>query len=126
MAKIREINRANEALKRKYNDDEKFVRVHKRIVEENEKRKKRVPKEKPLISENERIVAESLKKIKDDLDTQLYYNINLIYNQAEFSQSVLMKTSYGLYDLGISAPVSDKRFISNQIINEYNNRYARV
>lgn len=126
MAKIREINRANEALKRKYNDDEKFVRVHKRIVEENEKRKKRTPKEKPLISENERIVAESLRRIKDDLDAQLYYNINLIYNQAEFSQSVLMKTSYGLYNLGISVSVSDKRFISNQIINEYNNRYARV
>ena len=126
MAKIREINRANDALKRKYNDDEKFVRVHKRIVEENEKRKKRTPKEKPLISENERIVAESLRKIKDDLDTQLYYNINLLYNQAEFGRSVLMKTSYGLYDLGITAPVSDKRFISNQIINEYTNRYARV
>ena len=126
MAKIREINRANEALKRKYNDDEKFVRVHKRIVEENEKRQKRTPKEKPLISENERIIAESLRKIKDDLDTQLYYNINLIDNQAEFSQSVLMKTSYGLYELHISAPVSDKRFISNQIINEYNNRYARA
>lgn len=126
MAKIREINRANEALKRKYNDDEKFVRVHKRIVEENEKRQNRTPKEKPLISENERIIAESLKKIKDDLDTQLYYNINLIDNQAEFSQSVLMKTSYGLYELHITAPVSDKRFISNQIINEYNNRYARV
>lgn len=126
MAKIREINRANDALKRKYNDDEKFVRVHKRIVEENEKRSKRTPKEKPLISENERIVAESLRKIKDDLDTQLYYNINLLYNQGEFGQNVLMKTSYGLYELGIKASVSDKRFISNQIINEYTNRYARI
>lgn len=124
MTKIREINRVNEALKRKYNDDEKFVRVHKRIVEENEKRKKRTPKETPLISENERIVAESLNKIKTDIDTQLYYNINLIYNQAEFGQNVLKDTSYGLFNLGINASVSDKRFISNQIINEYYNRYA--
>ena len=126
MQKIREINRANEALKRKYNDDEKFVRVHKRIVEENEKRSNRTPKEKPLISENERIVAESLNKIKKDLDSQLYLNINLIDNQPTFRQNVLMKTSYGLYELGIKAPVSDKQFISNQIINEYNNRYSRV
>ena len=41
-------------------------------------------------------------------------------------RNVLMKTSYGLYELGIKAPVSDKQFISNQIINEYNNRYSRV
>ncbi len=47
MNKIREINRRNNILKRKYKGDERFVRVHKRIEEENERR------ERPIISAQE-------------------------------------------------------------------------
>ena len=44
MKKIREINRRNNVLKRKYKGDERFVRIHKRIEEQNQKR------ERPIIS----------------------------------------------------------------------------
>ena len=37
MKKIREINRRNNILKKKYKGDERFVRIHKRIEEENQK-----------------------------------------------------------------------------------------
>ena len=40
MAKIREINRRNNLLKKKYRGDERFVRIHKRIEEENAKSQK--------------------------------------------------------------------------------------
>lgn len=36
MKKIREINRRNNILKKKYKGDERFVRIHKRIEEENQ------------------------------------------------------------------------------------------
>lgn len=39
MKKIREINRRNNMLKKKYQGDERFVRIHKRIEEENENEK---------------------------------------------------------------------------------------
>ena len=126
MARILEINRANEALKRKYNDDERFVRIHKRVVEENHRRRSRTPSDKPLISDNERVIAERLIKIKRGLDTQLFYNINLIQNQAEFTQNVLRDTSYGLLDLDVRATMDDKRFICNQIVSEYNSRYVQA
>ncbi|MDE7089026.1 MAG: DEAD/DEAH box helicase family protein, partial [Prevotella sp.] len=38
MKKIREINRRNNNLKRKYKGDERFVRIHKRVEEQNQKR----------------------------------------------------------------------------------------
>ncbi len=47
MKKIREINRRNNTLKKKYKGDERFVRIHKRIQEENKRR------ERPNISKEE-------------------------------------------------------------------------
>jgi type I restriction enzyme R subunit len=61
MTKIREINRLNNMLKRKYREDEKFVRIHKRIREENAKRT--IPPEKPVISLREVEIMENLNKV---------------------------------------------------------------
>ena len=72
MKKIREINRRNNILKKKYQGDERFVRIHKRIEEENEKR------EKPLISKTEYEIAESLSKMKREIDNRIYLDITLL------------------------------------------------
>ena len=61
MKKIREINRRNRILKSKYKGDERFVRIHKRIEEQNEKR------EKPIISKQEYEIAENLANMKQDI-----------------------------------------------------------
>ena len=123
MEKIRAINRANEMLKRKYNDDEGFARIHKRIREENEKRNKRKPKEAPIISENERELAEELSRMKATIDARLYANIHVLSNEDAFSQDVLKDISFTLSGSGIIAPVSDKKAIRREIVNEYMARY---
>lgn len=66
MKKIREINRRNRILKSKYKGDERFVRIHKRIEEQNEKR------EKPIISKQEYEIAENLANMKQDIDRMIF------------------------------------------------------
>ena len=64
LEKIKRINRANAVLRAKYKDDEKYVRVHKRIREENNRRKKSEPKVRVLISESDVEIAKGLNAIK--------------------------------------------------------------
>ena len=120
MKKIREINRRNNILKKKYQGDERFVRIHKRIEEENEKR------EKPLIFRTEYEIAESLSKMKREIDNRIYLDINIIANENSFKRDTLAMIGHQLVDLGIKASVPDRKFINNLIANEYINQYNQL
>ena len=117
MAKIREINRINNALKRKYREDEKFVRIHKRIREENAKRS--IPPEKPVISLRESEIMENLNRVKDMIDETIYYNVNVLGAPDYFNQGVLKAVSDKLFEMDIKASLEDRKFIQRQIAEEY-------
>ena len=120
MKKIREINHRNNILKKKYQGDERFVRIHKRIEEENEKR------EKPLISRTEYEIAESLSKMKREIDNRIYLDINIIANENSFKRDTLAMIGHQLIDLGIKASIPERKFINNLIANEYINQYNQL
>jgi len=113
MKKIREINRRNELLKKKYRDDERFVRIHKRIVEENEHR------ERPIISQHEAEIAEQLNELKSSIDERVYHNIRVMDNEEAFNKDVLALVSQKLVEMMIDATLEDRKFIRNQIAGEY-------
>lgn len=113
MNKIREINRRNNILKRKYKGDERFVRVHKRIEEENERR------ERPIISAQEYEIADNLSKMKAQIDAMIYLNANIIDNEDAFKRDVLAIIGSKLVDMGIQATLPDRKFINNLISTEY-------
>ena len=113
MAKIREINRRNNLLKKKYSGDERFVRIHKRIEEENAKR------EKPIISSGEYEIAENLSQMKSQIDNMIYLNSNIVDNEDAFKRDVLAIIGSKLVDMGIPATLSDRKFINNLITAEY-------
>lgn len=117
MAKIREINRMNNMLKRKYHDDEKFVRIHKRIREENAKRS--IPPEKPVISQREVEIMENLNRVKTMIDEAIYYNVHVLGNPPVFNQTTLQAVSLKLYEMDIKASLDDRKFIQRQITEEY-------
>lgn len=121
MKKIREINRRNNTLKKKYKGDERFVRIHKRIQEENKLRK-----EHPIISAEEYRIADGLFRMKQAIDDKVYLNFNCLDNEAAFRSDVLAAVSLQLHGLGVTAPISDRKYISNLIVSEYtgNQRYA--
>ena len=117
MSRIREINRLNNMLKRKYKEDEKFVRIHKRIREENAKRS--IPPEKPVISLREIEIMENLNKVKDMIDETIYYNVHILGNPPVFNQEVLRQVSLKLQEMNIKASLEDRKFIQQQIAEEY-------
>ena len=113
MKKIREINRRNNILKRKYKGDERFVRIHKRIEEQNQKR------ERPIISAHEYEIAENLAKMKDEIDRRLFLDINILDNEPAFGQDVLSIIGKELIAMKIRADIKDRKYLSNLITTEY-------
>ena len=126
MKKIREINRRNNMLKRKYQDDEKFVRIHKRILEENEKRETAATPKHPIISKRELEIAESLQGMKEKIDKLIYLNVNVLQNQGAFEQDVLRSVSEQLHKLHLAATLDDRKYLRNQIASEYFSKYNRI
>lgn len=117
MKKIREINRRNQVLKSKYRGDEKFVRIHKRIIEQN------LNTDHPVISKRETEIAENLLKMKKLIDEEVYNDTNLLSNQDWFKMDVLSDVSRTLSEMKIEANVSDKRQLANLIAGEYFQQY---
>lgn len=126
MAKIKAINRANKALQNKYADDEKFVRIHKRIREENEERARRTPPQKPIISQSDLEIARSLNAIKQGVDHQVLLDCHKLQNDGYFSQLVMSRMSKGLLDIGVQAPLSDRKWMQNRIASEYLDGYRNA
>lgn len=113
MKKIREINRRNNLLKRKYKGDERFVRIHKRIEEHNQKR------ERPIISAHEYEVAENLSKMKEEIDRWLFLDINILDNEPAFQQDVLAIIGKELLSMKIRADIKDRKYLGSLIATEY-------
>ncbi len=119
MAKIKEINARNNMLKKKYNNDEKFVRIQKRIQEENIKRTT------PIISSNEMVLCENLYEMKCLIDSYVDLNPNIVQpsSEAKFKQDVMSNISKKLFALGVQAAIDDKKYLTNLISNEYIHQY---
>ena len=103
----------NNILKRKYKGDERFVRIHKRIEEQNQKR------ERPIISAHEYEIAENLAKMKDEIDRRLFLDINILDNEPAFGQDVLSIIGKELIAMKIRADIKDRKYLSNLITTEY-------
>lgn len=67
---MEDLKKRNNVLLKKYKGDVKFVRVHKRIREENAKRN--IEHKKPIVSEYDESVMNALLYIKSDIDQQVY------------------------------------------------------
>jgi len=119
MATIKEINARNNMLKKKYNNDEKFVRIQKRIQEENTKRPK------PIISSNDMVLCENLYEMKCLIDSYVDLNPHIVQpsSEAKFKQDVMSNVSKKLFALGIQAAINDKKYLTNLISNEYIHQY---
>lgn len=120
MKKIKEINRRNNSLKKKYKGDEKFVRIHKRIEEENQHR------EQPIISKEEYEVADSLFKMKQSIDKKIFLDINILDHEDSFKCDVMAVIGRQLLDLNIRANIADRSYINNLITTEYIQQRANI
>lgn len=120
MKKIREINRRNNVLKHKYNEDERFVRIHKRIEEQNRQNPR------PIISSHEYKIAETLAEMKAEIDKTIFLNINILENEPAFQQEVLSIIGQKLLSLNITANLGERKYINNLITTEYLQQYNKT
>ena len=123
MKKIKAINTANKVLQSKYNNDEKFVRLHKRIREENLRRDGVTPPERPLISREDIEIARALGAIKQGVDEQVYNDWHKVLNEGYFDQMVMQNLAVQLTSLKVAADRPDRLWLQNRLATEYREGY---
>lgn len=122
--KLHEMQKKNEALRKKYNGDAKFVRVHKRIREENIRRS--AVGEKMVISQFEDDIKNALITIKDEIDQKVYDRNDILKKDAYFEQTVMVQINASLDKLNLKNTREDRVFIQSIISAQYLNQYRSV
>ncbi|MBI5950933.1 MAG: type I restriction endonuclease subunit R [Chloroflexi bacterium] len=112
--KVLELNRKNNLLRAKYENDAKYARIHKRIME------------KGRISKRESEVQDVLLDIKQKTDEKVMLMTSLLNNDGYFSQLV-MQLLVGSFDkIKIALESDSAKFINNLLVREYINEYQGV
>ncbi len=110
--KVKELNRKNDLLKAKYENDEKYVRIHKRLLG------------KESLSLREIQLYEALQSIKQQTDEQLIRNDRIMENESYFGDSVMQIVIGELIDKRrLSLNFDTTESINELIVTEYLNQY---
>lgn len=119
--KLTKIKKKNNAILRRYNGDTKFARLHKRIKEENERRKKTaVP---PIASEYDEDIVDVLNTIKRNIDSKVYDRNDILKKDAYFEQIVMKEITDTMNKMNFSSNREDRSFIQIRVSREYLDQY---
>lgn len=112
-SRITELNRRNNLLLAKYDNDKKYARVHKRILQ---KRSNSTPKE-------EMKICEALQDIKKQADDNVLNNSSIIKNDGFFKRMIkqLVSLTFDKKEINIDTNTTDS--INNLIVDEYLKEY---
>ncbi len=110
--KARELERVNQLLKARYDNDEKYARLHKRLME------------KDPLTDSESKLFEALSGLKKEVDGQLLKNANLMENES-FVQRMTMRLVIDQFQNKNQIPLDpDKTHrINTMVVKEYLNEY---
>lgn len=123
LQKMTALQNANKTLLRKYNDDVKFARVHKRIREENQIRQQHKPSEHPIIANSDTAILQALLAIKSTIDEQVYDRNDILKKDAYFETTVMSLIKQSMDSLQISNERSDRTFIQSRVSRQYLDQY---
>ena len=111
--RVTELNRKNALLKAKYEQDEKYARVHKRLTENGG------------INARESQLHEALMNVKEQTDEQVLNNKNVISNEAYFKKQLLqIVINEFITKQNIKLDFDTTQSINNMIVSEYMYQYA--
>ncbi|MDD5399561.1 MAG: DEAD/DEAH box helicase family protein [Sulfurimonas sp.] len=114
-AKIKELNRQNNLLSSKYNNDPKYARIHKRIIERGN------------ISKRESQIFDALTGVKIDADDKVLSNSDMLNNESYFERLMITNVINRFKNeqkFDINADVT--KYINKLVINEYINEFNGV
>ena len=124
LKKLADLQQKNKALMKHYNSDVKFVRVHKRIREENARRKARG--ENPVISLYDDSIVTALMTIKGSVDQKVYDRHDILKKDAYFEQTVMTEIMGQMEKMNITASRADRVFIQSRITKQYLDQYNQT
>lgn len=105
--KVAELNRKNNLLKARYMNDEKYARVHKRILE------------KGNITKKELAIFDTLFGIKKLTDEKVLINTKLLENESYFNNMLMPLVIGGFEKVKVDLDPDTARFINNCVAKEY-------
>lgn len=109
--RITELNRRNNLLKAKYENDEKYARLHKRVME------------KGNISDRESLIHETLMEIKAQADEKVLINSRMLTNEGYFVQFMSPLVMNGFENHKINLDPEAAKYINGYVVDEYVNEY---
>lgn len=113
-AAITDLNRKDNQLKHKYQGDEKFARIHKRIMEN------------PNLKLREITIHEPLMNTKQQLDEKVLQNQRLLDNEAYFEQMTGQIVSKNFTDRKIDLDFPLLQSISRNAVKEYTQEFNNM
>lgn len=111
-AKARELERKNQLLRSKYRNDEKYARIHKRLME------------KDPLTESEAKLFEVLSSLKTEVDNHILQNSNMLENESFVEKMILrlvIDQIKNKHQIPLDAATSKR--INQLIVNEYMNEF---
>ena len=123
MKVLRDINHKNMLLKHKLSDDERYVRVYKRIDEQNALRSMTEPF---IISKVEMERVDAINHIRKQVELILFEDQNVIQNEAYFSQEIMARVSTTLRSMNLQSNRHDRAELQRLILREYTSQYQQI
>ena len=107
-SRARELERKNQLLRAKYDNDEKYARLHKRLLEKGEP------------TANERKLCEALCALKAEVDACISQNARILTNEA-FAKTEMMRIIIEQFKNKHHLPLTAENtlFINNLVMKEY-------
>lgn len=111
-SRAKELERRNQLLRAKYDNDEKYARLHKRLMEKN-----------PL-TDNESKLFEALSGLKSAVDQQIEQNSKMLENE-KFVEKMVLRLVIDQFKnkQHISIDTSTTKRINRLVVREYMNEY---
>lgn len=112
LARARELERKNQLLRAKYANDEKYARLHKRLMEKGEP------------TPNERKLFEALSALKSEADERISQNGQLLTNTA-YTEKMMLRLIVEQFKSkhGLPLTLEASQFINSLVIKEYLNEF---
>jgi type I restriction enzyme R subunit len=111
-SKARELERKNQLLRAKYKNDEKYARLHKRLME------------KDPLTDSEAKLFEALQSLKQEVDNQIQLNAKMLENESFVEKMILRLVVQQLknkHHLPLDANRS--KLINGMVVKEYMNEF---
>jgi type I restriction enzyme R subunit len=110
--RAKELERKNQLLRAKYHNDEKYARLHKRLME------------KDPLTDSEQKLFEALQSLKEKADDQVLKNANMLNNENyvdKMIQRIIIQELKNHHKLPLT--IENTKRINTLLVKEYLNEY---